>query len=75
MMTVGEYEQALAPWHNPAWRPRMEMMKMVDQARDLAGRLQPLPGLEVSFETLPGEGHMSAFPVAVQRGVRFILAR
>jgi predicted alpha/beta superfamily hydrolase len=75
LMTVGEYEQALAPWHDPAWRPRMEMMKMVDQARDLAGRLQPLPGLEVSFETLPGEGHMSAFPVAVQRGVRFILAR
>jgi len=75
LMTVGEYEQTLAPWHDPAWRPRMEMMRMVDQARDLADRLRPLPGLELGFETLPGEGHMSAFPVAVQRGLRFILAR
>lgn len=74
LMTVGEYEQALAPWHDPAWRPRMEMMRMVDQARDLAERLRPLPGLSVDFATLPGEGHMSAFPVAVQRGLRFILA-
>jgi len=74
LMTVGEHEQSLAPWHDPAWRPRMEMMRMVDQARDLADRLRPLPGLELGFETLPGEGHMSAFPVAVQRGLRFILA-
>jgi predicted alpha/beta superfamily hydrolase len=74
LMTVGEYEQTLAPWHDPAWRPRMEMMKMVDQARDLAERLRPLPGLELKFETLAGDGHMSAFPAAVLRGVRFILA-
>lgn len=75
LMTVGEYEQALAPWHDPAWRPRMEMMKMVDQARDLAGRLRPVPGLDLDFEILPGDGHMSAFPAIVQRGVRFILER
>ena len=75
LMTVGEYEQSLAPWHDPAWRPRMEMMRMVDRARELADRLRPLPGLEVRFETMPDDGHMSAFPVAVQRGLRFILAR
>jgi predicted alpha/beta superfamily hydrolase len=75
LMTVGEYEQSLAPWHDLAWRQRMEVMKMVDQARDLAGRLRPLPGLELGFEILPGDGHMSAFPATVQRGVRFILAR
>jgi predicted alpha/beta superfamily hydrolase len=74
LMTVGEYEQSLAPWHDPAWRPRMEMMRMVDQARELADRLRPLPGLELEFRTLPGEGHMSAFPLAVQHGLRFILA-
>ncbi|RKK04633.1 alpha/beta hydrolase [Pseudoroseomonas wenyumeiae] len=74
LMTVGEYEQNLAPWHDPAWRPRMEMMKMVDQARNLAERLRPLPGLELKFATLPGDGHMSAFPAAVLHGVRFILA-
>lgn len=75
LMTVGEYEQEPAPWHDPAWRPRMEMMRMVDQARELADRLRPLPGLELAFETLPGDGHMSAFPTAVLRGLRFILAR
>jgi len=75
LMTVGEYEQSLAPWHDPAWRPRMEMMKMVDQARSLADKLRPLPGLQVNLEALPGEGHMSAFPIAVQRGLRFILER
>lgn len=75
LMTVGEYEQSLAPWHDPAWRPRMEMMKMVGQAHDLAGRLRNLPDLELGFEVLPGDGHMSAFPAAVLRGVRFILAR
>ena len=75
LMTVGAYEQSLAPWHDPAWRPRMEMMRMVDQARELADRLRPLPGLELGFEALPDDGHMSAFPVAVQRGLRFILAR
>jgi predicted alpha/beta superfamily hydrolase len=75
LMTVGEYEQSLAPWHDPAWRPRMEMMRMVDQARSLADKLRPLPGLEVGFKALPGEGHMSAFPIAVQRGLRFILER
>jgi hypothetical protein len=74
-MTAGEYEQSLTPWHDPAWRQRMAMMKMVDQARDLAERLRPLPGLELDFEVLPGDGHMSAFPATVQRGVRFILAR
>jgi len=75
LMTVGEYEQALAPWHDLAWQPRMEMMKMVDQARDLAGRLRPVPGLELDFQILPGDGHMTAFPAIVQRGVRFILER
>lgn len=75
LMTVGEYEQSLAPWHNPAWRSRMEIMRMVDRARELADRLRPLPGLAVRFETLPDDGHISAFPVAVQRGLRFILAR
>ncbi|WP_338664465.1 alpha/beta hydrolase-fold protein [Pararoseomonas sp. SCSIO 73927] len=75
LMTVGAYEQSLAPWHDPAWRPRMEMMRMVDGARELADRLRPLPGLELGFETLPDDGHMSAFPVAVQRGLRFILSR
>ncbi|MBP0494963.1 alpha/beta hydrolase [Pararoseomonas indoligenes] len=75
LMTVGAYEQGLAPWHDPAWRPRMEMMRMVDGARELADRLRPLPGLELGFEVLPDDGHMSAFPVAVQRGLRFILAR
>ncbi|MFC3127441.1 alpha/beta hydrolase [Pseudoroseomonas globiformis] len=74
LITVGEYEQSLAPWHDPAWQPRMQMMRMVEQARALADRLRPLSGLELRFDSLPGEGHMSAFPVAVQRGVRFILA-
>jgi predicted alpha/beta superfamily hydrolase len=75
LVTVGEYEQRLAPWHDPAWRPRMEAMRMVDRARDLAERLRPLPGLEVEFEAMPGETHMTAFPQAVHKGLRFILRR
>ena len=74
LMTVGEYEQTLAPWHDPAWRPRMESIRMVDHARDLAERLKPLPGLDSAIELWPGEGHMSAFPRVAQRGLRFILA-
>ena len=74
-MTVGEYEQRLAPWHDPAWQPRMDSMQMVDRARDLAARLHSLPGLEVEFEAMAGETHMTAFPQAVQKGLRFILRR
>lgn len=75
LMLVGEYEQGLAPWHDPAWKPRMDSLRMVDRARDLAERLRPLAGLDVEFELLPGETHMTAFPQAVQKGLRFILRR
>ncbi|ONG50293.1 hypothetical protein BKE38_18660 [Pseudoroseomonas deserti] len=74
LLTVGGHEQAPAPWHDPAWGPRMAAIRMVDNAREMADRLRPLPGLEVDFALLPGEGHMSAFPQAVQRGLRFLLA-
>ncbi|WP_159998359.1 alpha/beta hydrolase [Roseomonas sp. 18066] len=73
LITIGEHEQVPAPWHDPAWAPRMAMTRMVDNAREMAERLRPVPGLQLGFETLPGDGHMSAFPVAVQRGLRFIL--
>ena len=75
LVTVGEYEQHLAPWHDLAWKPRMDSMQMVDRARDLAEQLRPLPGLDVEFKLMTGETHMTAFPQAVQRGLRFILAR
>ncbi|WP_338664820.1 alpha/beta hydrolase-fold protein [Pararoseomonas sp. SCSIO 73927] len=73
LMTVGEYEQSPAPWHGAARRPRLEANHMVDSARALADRLRPLSGLEVTFEELPRETHMSALPLVVQRGAGFVL--
>lgn len=75
-ITVGEYEQALAPWQRE--RPpvgtvaeRRQDRRMVDHARALAERLAMVPGLQVRFDLLAGQDHASVVPVSLSEGVRF----
>jgi hypothetical protein len=78
LLTAAEYEQQLAPWRadEPGAAARAATLaahRLLGDARDLADRLRPLPGMRVAFEAFPGETHMSSLPLAVHRGVRFIL--
>jgi hypothetical protein len=53
----------------------MARFRMVDNARDLAGRLKALPGgpgYEVRYTLFPEETHLTGIPVATGRGVAFV---
>jgi predicted alpha/beta superfamily hydrolase len=58
---------ARAPW--------IEKNRMVDNAREMAQRLEGLRarGLQVAYEELPGENHASVVPALVGRALRFAL--
>jgi uncharacterized protein len=80
LITVGEFEQSLSPEEavlRGAEQRSSELLKrrMVDNARDLAGRLAALEarGLRVSFVPFAGETHGSVMPAAISRGLRFAL--
>jgi predicted alpha/beta superfamily hydrolase len=56
----------------------MAGFRMVDNARDLAGRLKSLagaPGYEVRYTLFPEETHLTGIPVATSRGVAFVESR
>ncbi len=46
--------------------------RIPDRAREIADRLRDL-GIAVRFEAIPGETHFSELPLAVNRGLRFVL--
>lgn len=50
--------------------------RMVDNAKEMAGRLESLSGrgLRVRYEEFPGENHVSVIPPLVSRALRFALA-
>lgn len=80
MITVGEFEQTLAPWQAGLPDPeRVLAMRqaraMRDKAHDLARRLSgaETQRLIVRFEELPGEDHSSSAMVGISRGLRFAL--
>lgn len=78
-ITVGEYEQVLAPWQTAAppvgtVAERREERRMVDHARDLAERLALVPGAAIEFELLAGEDHASVVPRSISEGLRFVNA-
>lgn len=80
MITVGEFEQTLAPWQADLPDPaRVLAMRgaraMRDKARDIARRLAEAGGgkLIVRFEELPGEDHSSSALVGIGHGLRFAL--
>ena len=78
LITVGEYEQALAPWQlgqaqAAAIAARRQERRMVDDARMLAARLAPLAAV-VRFELYEGEDHASVVLRSIGSGLRFCLA-
>jgi len=84
LVTAGGLETALSPEElraslamnlpNPAFE--FLKLKMVANAQELAGQLQPLStrGLQVAFTIFDGETHNSVIPAYVSRGVRFTLS-
>ncbi len=67
---VGEYEQKLRPTDTrPDRAARLAHTRMVDNARDMAGRLKAR-GMKVDFELLPDEDHGSIMAVAVAKALR-----
>lgn len=78
-ITVGEYEQRLAPWQVGVpsvgtVAERREDRRMVDHARELAARLTALPSADVEFEVLSAEDHASVVPRSLSEGLRFAFA-
>ncbi|MFG1343276.1 alpha/beta hydrolase-fold protein [Xanthobacter autotrophicus DSM 431] len=80
LLTVGAYEQELHPGLRrqpdaPELARKLAQRRMVDGARDLAARLDALPGrpVEVTFAILPGQTHMSAAPHALLLGLETFL--
>ena len=81
MIAVGALEQTLSPGEQqaPAGARRaawIEKNRMVDNARELAGRLERLSprGVRVAYEEFPGENHVSVIPALISRALRFALA-
>lgn len=81
MVTVGEYEQKLAPWEEalpqaPTTAARRGTRTMVESARRLAERLREEGGggVEVAFEEFAGEDHASSVLRTIGRCLRFVLA-
>lgn len=82
-LTVGEYEQGLAPDEcgpgiDEAERTRRLAMRraraMVDGMRELAGELALCPGLRLDGAVLPGHTHRTAPLYALMPGWRWLLA-
>lgn len=48
--------------------------RMIDNARDLAARLEGVPGVSVRFEEFPGEDHASVVPLHINRALARALA-
>jgi predicted alpha/beta superfamily hydrolase len=76
MVTVGEYEQSLAPWQQR--RPpvgtvaeRRVERRMIDHARELAELLADVPRARVRFEILAGQDHASVVPLSISEALRF----
>lgn len=81
MIAVGALEQTLSPGEQqaPAGARRaawIEKNRMVDNARELAERLEGLAprGVRVAYEEFPGENHVSVIPALISRALRFALA-
>jgi predicted alpha/beta superfamily hydrolase len=79
LITVGEYEQSLAPWqrgsvaHTQEISQRRSDRRMVDDAREMAARLEAA-GADVRFDVLAGEDHASAVLRSVGDALRFCAA-
>lgn len=78
MITVGAFEETLAPWQAELPDPdkvlaRRQSRAMRDKAHGLARRLNQAQPLIVRFDELPGEDHSSSAIVGISHGLRFAL--
>ena len=79
-LVAGEYEDPAGRHREVAHLPpepaaaELLSVDLLGDARAFADRLAALraPGCEVSFETLPGEFHISVAPLALSRGLRAV---
>lgn len=78
-ITVGEYEQRLAPWQ--AGRPPVGTVaerrldrRMVDHAREFAAMVSRSRAARVEFDELEREDHASVVPRSLSEGLRFAFA-
>ncbi|MFA6113784.1 MAG: hypothetical protein WC729_07320 [Sphingomonas sp.] len=76
-LSAGQYEQSPAPGmeNDPAWLEIAAFSlkaRMVDNARELAGRLAPLrgAGLSIDFAVVPGETHATGDFPAIREALR-----
>ena len=77
LLGAGEFEERLAPFQAAAGdaamrRESIGRLRIPARAREMADRLRDL-GIPARFEQIPGETHFSEIPVAVNRGLRFVL--
>lgn len=76
LVTVGEYEEAVAPWQTPRPGPGSPLARrlsrdMVGNARKVADRIAAAGDyVSVHFECLAQEDHASALTVSIGRGLR-----
>lgn len=76
LFQVGELEQKTAPGTPPERAEFLRQARMVDNAREMAGRLKALrgTGVEADIVEYAGETHGSVLPAEISRGLRFLLA-
>lgn len=78
-ISVGEYEQSLAPWQSAETAAtqdvaqRRENRAMVDNAHEFATSLRAVPALDVTFHRFPAEDHASAALAGIHHCLRFVL--
>lgn len=76
LVTVGEYEESVAPWQTARPDPGSPLARrlsrdMVGNAREVAGRIAAAGDyVSVHFECLSQEDHASALTVSIGRGLR-----
>lgn len=78
MLSVGGDEQDLPGWAQEAAGARylawLRGNRMVDNLRDVAGRLEGTPGLDLRLHVFEGEHHGSSPPLALNKAIRFAFA-
>ncbi|MFT3881117.1 MAG: alpha/beta hydrolase-fold protein [Gemmatales bacterium] len=76
-INVGGLEQQPQPGEPPARAQMLKANRMVDNAREMAARLEAAnhAGLTASFTLNEGENHGSVIPLAINQTLRFALEK
>jgi uncharacterized protein len=73
-VTVGSEEQRLDGHRDPQRAERQRRARMLDNARELAGRLAASGRVDSELVVFSGENHVSVIPAMLSRAVAFALA-